>query len=124
MLNVECSMLNEENEAHSAVCAVSSIQHSTLNIQHSTFAFPSPPHVQPLARRPMHPRELFLLLLLHRAQQSVHIRIVLRLLLAPLLWRRLRLLLRLRPTILLRSAAAALLFLHGLLAAQGDLQVA
>src|SRR3954451_9116446 len=80
--------------------------------------------MQPLSRRPMHPRQLFLLLLLYRAQQSVHVWIVLRLLLAALLWRRLRLLLRLRAAILLRSAAAALLFLHRLLATQGDLQIA
>src|SRR3954451_5342996 len=80
--------------------------------------------MQPLATRPTHPRPLFRLLLLDRAQQSVHIWIVLRLLLAALLWRRLRLLLRLRAAILLRSTAAALLFLHGLLAAQGDVQIA
>src|SRR5437764_6460302 len=120
MLNVECSMLNEENEAHSSISAVSSIQHSTLNIQHSTFAFPSPPHMQPLARRPMHPRQLFLLLLLHRSQQSVDIRIVLRLVRATLL----RCWLRLRSPILLRSASAALLLLHRLLAAQRDLEIA
>jgi hypothetical protein len=109
-------MLNEESGAASAVA---SIQHSTLNIQHSTFAFLSPPHVQSLARRPVHPRQLFLLLLLHRPQQSVDIRIVWSLLLLrpARLRRRLRLLLRLRPAILLRSAAAALLLLHGLLAA-------
>jgi hypothetical protein len=53
-------MLNEEAGAASAAA---SIQHSTLNIQHSTFA--SPTDVQALAARPMHPRQLFLLLLLH-----------------------------------------------------------
>src|SRR5437588_11682276 len=53
MLNVECSMLNEEADT---VCAVASIQHSTLNIQHSTFNiqhsfFPPPTRHQPTCRR-------------------------------------------------------------------------
>jgi len=72
----------------------------------------------------MHARQLFLLLLLNRPQQSLHIRIALRLLLTALLRQRLWLLLRLRTALLLRIASAPLLLLHGLFAPEGDLELA
>jgi len=79
--------------------------------------------MQFLATRPMHSRQLFLLLLLHRSKQRLHIRIVLRLLLSLLrcrLWFRLRL----RSVFLLRPVAGTLLLLHGLFAAESDLEIA
>src|ERR1051326_1604626 len=89
---------------------------SAFCILHS--AFGSPTHAQFLTARAMHPRQLLLLLLLHRAQQRVEVRL-------PFL---LRLLARLRLLLLLllRRAALALLLLllHRALQHLGDLEVA
>src|SRR6266849_5760228 len=95
--------------------------HSTLNIQHSTFLV-SPSDVQLLPPRPMHARELLLLLLLHRSQERFDIRILFLLIVGSGVG---VLFLRMRSRSLLRiarSAGTLLLLLAS--ARQRDLEIA
>src|ERR1051325_11687915 len=100
----------------SAECGAAT--HSAFCILHSAFSLP--PHAQFLTARPVHSRQLLLLLLLYRPQQRVEVRLpfLLRLLAAGARLMLLRL--RLRPAAALRRLL--LLFLRALEDA-GDLEV-
>src|SRR5438046_6984237 len=83
----------------------------------------SPPHPLLLPSRLLHPLQFLQLLLLHRSQQRLGVRVGLRLLLALAAGGRRLLLLSVLRALRILLIAAARLLLHGLLLLQRDLEI-